>query len=191
MQDSCICSNDVHIAIQHICIKNLGPFWTATKSVSLSVSSCYSIQREDSKQQQRQLKKSLLTNLNRLKPSLSRLRHKQPNTPIAGLRLGTCPHTNGPSCKRRRGTTRSRGRWRSSDRCRWSAQGAASAPSADPLLARHLARIFSGVWGRLKLRKMGRISRRKKQRSSCAPQQFEYLLNCLALEGTISINMLK
>ena len=38
------------------------------------------MQGEDSKQQRRQHKKSLLTNLNRLKPSLIRLHHKQPIT---------------------------------------------------------------------------------------------------------------
>ena len=38
------------------------------------------MQGEDSKQQQRQHKKSLQTNLNRQKPSLIRLQHKQPNT---------------------------------------------------------------------------------------------------------------
>ena len=49
------------------------------------------MQGEDSKQQRRQHKKSLLTNLNRQKPSLSRLHHKQPNTP-----------TNTQSLQRRR-----------------------------------------------------------------------------------------
>ena len=45
------------------------------------------MQGEDSKQQRRQHKKSLLTNLNRQKQSLSRLHHKQPNTPTNTLSL--------------------------------------------------------------------------------------------------------
>ena len=42
--------------------------------------------------------------------------------------------------------------------------------SADPLSAGRLTGIFRRVWGRLKLRKLGRISQRKKPRSCCAPR---------------------
>ena len=76
----------------------------------------YCMQGKDSKQQRRQHKKSLLTNLNRPKPSLNRLHHKQLKSQTNGLGACRWPRRQSyyhcPTCKRRRGTTRSRGRLR-------------------------------------------------------------------------------
>ena len=133
---------------------------------------------------------------------LSRLHHKQQNTP-----------TNTPSLQRGRPrrvlpipiVQVARG-----EEARWGSEAVYAAPTAGgqrEALLTLLQQIldwqgtspgfFRGVWWRLKLRKMERFSRRKKPRSRCAPSAILIFIKLIGgiigpgRQGIISVNMLK